>query len=1033
MSGGDFDRLERALEVFATWEADGMQVPADQLLAANEDLREVLEPLLADATGEALDDDPLPDDVREIDGFRIEYELGRGGMGVVYAARQVALDRTVALKVLPADGRVEPRAVARFRRESSLLASLDHPSLVEVLTVGRDRGCEYFAMEMVDGVPLNRVLRELGASAAALDGSSVGSTVDGLLAQASQRRAAGTTETGTASSSSSSSSSSASAATQRSRSHFEEAARIAWQIADALAHAHDAGVLHRDVKPSNILLRRDGRAVLTDFGLAREVGRPSMTQSGEFAGTAYYAAPEQVLGRSRDLDGRVDVFALGVVLYELLTLHRPFEGANSHEVAQAVLRDEPADPSSHNRRIPDDLAAIALRALEKEPRRRYRTAREMADDLDAFLHHRPVRARRAGPLRRLQRYVRREPWKAALALVVAVSVPSIAFLGGYLQARAPMLAAGEAELRSQRIAALLEQATMVLELGDNGGLGALDEALALDPADPDTVGMVVWARCDKGDGMSLEELDALLAATKLSDDERARLRVPVLNRLDRVDEAVALHEGLAPPATAVAAFYTGLALLAQGHAGDTEAFVAAADALEMAVLLSPRRRPLYLNKLAHALGHAGDASRAEKIAEALQRAWPDSASQQYWSYFAEKDSNRARSRERLQRAIELRQDIASLRYNLGTSLLKSGLHREAIAPLEQAIERAPRYAPAHANLAKVHFRLRDHERALAAIDVALQIEPDNALFVANRGQFLLAQGRTDDAIAAHDRALTLDPAQPIALAGKAYVLYTTAGADACRAFCEEHLAAGHVSEELYRYLVMSLTTLGRHRDAIAASDRGLARFGRSAWLHLRRAYAARSVDHQLAVAAARRATELSPNHPLMHEGLAKMLLDGRPGKADCEEAARAYTRQSELSPKTGQAYLNAAIAWMRAGRADDAVARMRAATERVPKWGPGHENLGGLLLDLGRVDDAIVALEQGRMAAPEHAGVSFRLAFALHRRAVQHRTDDIEAARADVTRALTLLEGRDDAQATRLRDDLTALRSDLGATPDTGR
>ncbi|MFN3243175.1 MAG: protein kinase domain-containing protein [Planctomycetota bacterium] len=1008
--GGDFDRLERALEVFAAWEADGMPVSGAALLAAHEDLREVLEPLVADATGEV--DEPEPDPQLEIDGFRIEYELGRGGMGVVYAARQVALDRTVALKVLPADGRVEPRAVARFRRESSLLASLDHPSLVEVLTVGRDRGCEYFAMEMVDGVPLNRVLRELGAAGSGvLDGSSVGSTVDGLLARAVTRRP----KTATAAT--------ASGSTQRSRSHFDEAARIVWQIADALAHAHDAGVLHRDVKPSNILLRRDGRAVLTDFGLAREVGRPSMTQSGEFAGTAYYAAPEQVLGRSRDLDGRVDVFALGVVLYELLTLHRPFEGANSHEVAQAVLRDEPVDPSVHNRRVPSDLAAIALRALEKEPRRRYRTAREMADDLDAFLHHRPVRARRAGPLRRLQRYVRREPWKAALALVVLVSVPSIAFLSGYLQARAPLVAAGEQELARRRVDELLERATMLLELGDDGAALALDEALALDPADPDTIGMLVWARCDRGDGMSLDELDALLAGSQLAAAERARLRASVLQRLGRGDEARAVLADLEPAGSAVAAFYAGLAALTRGHAtGERAAFGAAADAFEMAVLLAPRRRPLYLNKLAHALGHAGDDDRRAAVAAALHRAWPDSVSQQYWSYFAEKDSARSRARERLQRAIALRSGSGTLHYNLGTSYLRSGLPREAIPALERAIEIAPDYAPAHGNLAKARFQTQDLEGAIAAIDAALAREPDNALFVANRGQFLLAQGRTDDAVAAHDRALAIDPAQPIALAGKAYVLYTTRGAEPCRAFCEQHLEAGHVSEELYRYLVMSLTTLGRHQDAIAAADRGIERFGRSAWLHLRRAYAARPVDHAVAVASARRATELAPGHPLMHEALAKMLLDGRPGPTDCEHAARAYTRQAELSPKNGPAHLNAAISWMRAGRPGDAVACMRTATVEVPGWGPGHENLGGLLLDLGRVDDAILALQHGCEVVPDHAGVRFRLAFALHRRASVRGGEQPDATRADVERALALLEGREDAESQRLRAELEGMR-----------
>lgn len=1038
MSGGDFDRLERALDLFAAWEAAGMSPPASELLAANEDLREVLEPLIQDAQHTVqveTETETVPYTTQElapsnphapivIDGFRIEYELGRGGMGIVYAARQIALDRPVALKVLLAGSPLEARAVARFRRESSLLAALDHPSLVDVITVGRDQGHEYFAMELVDGVPLNRVIGDLGANLPeGGDGTRFGSTVDALLSQTDHHRHR---QTAYDSKSAATSEQPIGPQTSWSRNYFETVTRIVWQIADALAHAHGAGVLHRDVKPSNILIRRDGRAVLTDFGLAREVGRPSLTQSGEFAGTVYYAAPEQVLGRSSDLDGRADVFALGVVLYEMLLLRRPFEGSNNHDIAHAVLQTDPPDPTSIHRRIPSELSAIALRAIEKAPRRRYQTARELADDLDAFLNHRPVHARRAGLLRRMQRFAQREPWQAALVIVLCLAVPAITFLGGYLQARAPILAAGEAELRSQRIDKLLEQATMKLELGDQDTMALLQQAAALDPGHPDTIGIIVWARSEQGPALSLDELEQLIEPADLVADEQLRLRAWVLAQLGRKEEAAAIEAELAPVSTAVGAFYSGLNWLSRGHSKrDEAAFRAAADGFEVAALMTPRRRPLYLNKLAHALGHVGDATRREKIAAVLHRSWPDSASQQYWSYFAEKDSNRARARTRLQRALQLRRDHAVLLYNLGVSYSKSKQYQKAVAPLEQAIARNPNFAAAHANLALAWFHTGKHAEALASVDKAIALDHNNADLHANRGQFLLAMKRVPEARQAHEQALSLEPAQPIALAGVAYLLHSTQGATACATFCREQLDQGRVCEELYRFLVMSRTQERRYQDAVKAADEGLALFGDSAWLHIRRAHAIKHLDRAAAIADGRRAVELAPTLAEAHETKGQMLSHGTASPELLEESLVAFEQQIQLAPGTGKAYLNAAVVLMRLGRSDESLEKMRQVVARVPTWARGHENLGALLLDLGHLDQAIAALDAGLQQAPTNPGIRFRYAFALHRLATdQQRQSKLAEARASAQQGLELLSGRTDAAANRLRSQLSGLLSD---------
>src|SRR5262245_21512748 len=265
---------------------------------------------------------------RTIGDFRILRELGRGGMGVVYDAEQVSLKRRVALKVLAAHVTLRRESVERFQREASTAARLKHPGIVEVYTVGEHDGTHYFAMERVEGEPLDRVLERARA----------------------ERRAPSSGE------------------------EIRAAARVVLQIAEALAYAHESGVLHRDVKPSNVLLRPDGSAVLTDFGLAREESLESLTASGELVGTPHYVSPERATGGAASEDARSDLFALGVTLYECLSLRRPFEGPSAAAVLANVVRKEPEPLRSANPAVPRDLATIAHKLLQKSPADRYPSA-----------------------------------------------------------------------------------------------------------------------------------------------------------------------------------------------------------------------------------------------------------------------------------------------------------------------------------------------------------------------------------------------------------------------------------------------------------------------------------------------------------------------------------------------------------------------------------------------------------------------------------------------------------------------------------
>jgi formylglycine-generating enzyme required for sulfatase activity len=412
------DRLRRALDVWLKRCAEAAPEPDDVFLARHADLRDLLELMLAErAAGPAA---KAADGGRQqLGDFRILREIGRGGMGVVYSALQLSLEREVALKVLPAHLTLQPTAVARFKREALTAARLEHPGIVKVFAVGSEGDTHYFAMERIDGQSLDRLSESLRGDA----------PIDLLTVR--------------------------------------RLVAVLADVADALEHAHRAGVVHRDVKPSNVMLRLDGTPVLTDFGLAREETLPSMTASGSLAGTPYYVSPEQASGKPGLIDHRSDVFSLGVTLYEVLTHRRPFDAPTSQEVLHRILTRAPVDPRRLNPALPSDLAAIVLKALEKDREHRYQSAAEFADDLRAFLANRPVRARHLSRSARLRRWVQREPRLAAVAagvvLLLGFAVGGTLLLLGRREAETRRLALIEALQLGRRLEAEVAAKEAALE------------------------------------------------------------------------------------------------------------------------------------------------------------------------------------------------------------------------------------------------------------------------------------------------------------------------------------------------------------------------------------------------------------------------------------------------------------------------------------------------------------------------------------------------------------------------------------------
>jgi serine/threonine protein kinase/tetratricopeptide (TPR) repeat protein len=357
--------------------------------------------------------------LRRLGDFEIAREVGRGGMGVVYEALQVSLNRRVALKVLSGSLGLTPKAVQRFRREAEAAAKLHHTNIVPVYATGEEDNTHFYAMELIDGPSLDHLIRQMrGVVSTAGPNSTASGDGGGIsrdLLQTGLYVEGTSISGGTAGLSST--------ALGPGSGYFDTLARMLAEVAEALEYAHEQGVVHRDMKPSNLLLSPAGRLSINDFGLARMLEQPGMTMTGEFVGTPAYMSPEQITAGRTPLDHRTDIYSLGATLYELLTLHPPFAGDRRDQVLTQILHKEPKAPRQVNPKVPVDLETICLKAMEKDPDRRYQTAGAMAEDLRRHVNRFPILARRAGPVERLRKWTKRHPGLTAgvgLALVAII-------------------------------------------------------------------------------------------------------------------------------------------------------------------------------------------------------------------------------------------------------------------------------------------------------------------------------------------------------------------------------------------------------------------------------------------------------------------------------------------------------------------------------------------------------------------------------------------------------------------------------------
>ncbi len=517
---------------------------AAQTIEAPSSRRPALEGSIPPAAAQA-DVDDAARHYPKIEGYRILGVLGQGGMGIVYRAVQAKLNRTVALKVLPAImGAGNPNAVSRFRREAMAAARLHHTNIIPIHDFGESRDAYYYAMDLIVGQPLNSLIRRLANQNAASasptrlaemlrDGSREISPID--MEELASRSSADESSTNIGSGS-----------TGRGRAYYQQVARWMADAADALHYAHGQGIIHRDIKPANLILSFDGRIMVADFGLAKTVDEASVTMTGALLGSLRYVSPEQAMAKRVRVDHRTDIYSLGATLYELLCFQPAFPGSDEKEILGAIIARDPAPPKKIAPTVPFELDTICMKTLEKSPDARYATARALGEDLRRYIQDLPITAKRPGIAKRVVKFVKRR--KAPVIAVMAVV----------------LLSAMGTWLRWERTAGLTARVANFCESGHNfAQLKRWDEAgeefrraLRLNPHDVPTLLELARTKLEHYRAEPAKAGESALSAAELaarsvveqhpSDSEQLgkalALQGVALRRLKRYPEAVVAFE-----------------------------------------------------------------------------------------------------------------------------------------------------------------------------------------------------------------------------------------------------------------------------------------------------------------------------------------------------------------------------------------------------------------------------------------------------------------------------------------------------------
>jgi tetratricopeptide (TPR) repeat protein len=947
--------------------------------------------------------------------FRIVREIGRGGMGVVYEAEQLSLRRSVALKVLPFASTLDSRQLQRFKNEAQAAAHLHHTNIVPVFGTGCERGVHYYAMQLIEGGTLAGRIRELrietGLEDKPVESRPRSQSREVLAGTIPPERAAAadleaTTPHATAPPASATDTPKAAALStersSRSPAFFRTVARLGIQAAEALEHAHQLGVVHRDIKPGNLLLDLRGNLWVTDFGLARFQTGAELTMTGDLVGTLRYMSPEQALAKHFAVDQRTDIYSLGASLYELLTLEPPFDGKDRQQLLRQIELEEPQLLRRLNHSIPDEIETIVLKSLEKNPADRYGAAQELADDLRRFLEHKPIQARRPTLVQRARKWVRRN---RAVVASLAVGLLAAVLLGGgmlwswqrqyYLTAQAVGEDLREAELwqeleRWPKTLQALERATgrlagsgsaslseRVNERRRNVALVArLEEARlqasavkdrTFDHAGADLAYATAFAEC----GLAVSDLSPEQAAACIRTSAIRKQLVTALDDWAWVKDS--LRAGSGDTLRSVASLADDDRWREQLRDPQVRKDRAALERLagEEGILAQP---PANLVLLAAALSHAKGQAAAVALLRRAQQRYPADCFVNFElaSLLHGAPGMEAERVGFLRAALALRPDNTAVYNNLGVALFYQGKHAEAVDAYRKALELNPQNVKAYINLGVVLAEQGQLPQAVAAYQKAIELQPGNALAYSKLSNALVAQ--LAETVEAARKAIELKP--DLALA------YSNLGGTLRRqGKLTDAVKALHKAIELkpddagaYAHLGQALLDQGKAAEAEAAYRRALALEPDSADAYTDLGNALR-LQGKLpeAVAAHQQAVKLKPDLALAYNNLGVALLD----QGKLTEAEAAYRKVLELQPGDVLAYCNLGDALRRQRKLAEALEMLNKAIKLQPDFAGAYLNLGNTLSDQKKPAEAAAAYRNAIKLKPDDAWGYLNLGHAL--------------------------------------------------------
>ncbi len=868
--------------------------------------------------------------------YRLDAQVGQGGMGVVYRAFDTEMHRTVAIKVLMGGDEAGPERIRRFQREAETAGKLRHPNIVTIYGVGCEAGHHYFAMDFIEGVDLAHLLAQKTL------------TLDAAL-------------------------------------------DLFLQVVDAIDCAHRHGVIHRDLKPQNIMVDAARRAYVADFGLAKELtAHTQLTQTGKILGTPMYMAPEQANAEAGKIDTLTDVYALGAVLYEILTGRPPFDGNSPAEIVYSVLFRDPVPPRQIAAGVPQDLETVALKALEKEKSRRYATAGELGEDIKRFRAGEPIRAKPVSSLSRVLRRVRRNRG-AVIGVAASLLIGGGALAGGWVWYQR---AAGErraAETQQARVDAdrrALEQQQRARE----EAAGFLRQAEHEEPAR-------ALDLCTRA-----LELDPTSAAARLH-------RAKVLRKLDRSREAVEeLTRALVAEPGNIQALYDRSQLFAwdlhenakavadieELLARDPEHLLAlegqacmllfqsrnvdATAAFGKVIEKDPSRwGPYYFRACAEAVGGDYGAATADLTA-ALERKPDDPARllvdrARYRNFALEGQEALADAEQALRYSPKLA--AALIEKALALKLL--GRREEALAAAEQAVALAPDHAETIARKAQVHRQFNDFEAALAECNRALALKPECEMALSLRADIWIHQGEYAKAIADCDAILRRSPLWQDAHAARGEALFHLGDLDGALAETTRAIDLRPNEPNGYYMRARIHERLGDHArkqvDVQKHIDLLSARKLDSPAVHVvlgrAHAFAGRI---QEAITHFTKAIEREPTLAEAYMNRAALLVQAR----RLDLAQKDAEKYLELDPGSFDAHRLAALIHLISGRGADAVREYEKAVELKPAgsvevW----NNLAHAYNISGRLDKSVEALERGLALNPTEDGLLYNHACLL--------------------------------------------------------